>query len=371
MLISLTVQDEIVIQPYVDVRVTDAQVNDEGSNSLSLDITPQYDVVLNSTTEEGEVSSQTLESGNVLAVEASEDDPIIVNIPLTEDFVGDSENAYVVHEHGNETYMYDASIDTNQVLTFSNPNGFSMFRVTFDPCKKDHHRIISRGNGITPTCTEAGRASNTVCKECGAVITVGKTIPAKGHTWGDWVIADASTKTHTCSVCGAKESQKIDAASVRYKTHVQSYGWQLWKSDGDTAGTSGLSKRPEAIQIVLVSKGGSAPGSTARAFIGNANDATSTTPGASVSYRTHVQTYGWQNWKVDGAMSGTSGEAKRLEAIEIRLVPKGGAAPGSTSRAFMKYKLGKISQKSQGQVSRLMESPSLSFFFLPFFPFPT
>ncbi|MBR3159463.1 MAG: hypothetical protein IKF14_10235, partial [Atopobiaceae bacterium] len=38
-----------------------------------------------------------------------------------------------------------------------------------------------------------------------------------------------------------------------------------------------------------------------------------------IQYRTHVQTYGWQAWKEDGALSGTTGEAKRLEAIEIRL----------------------------------------------------
>lgn len=39
----------------------------------------------------------------------------------------------------------------------------------------------------------------------------------------------------------------------------------------------------------------------------------------SVVYKTHVQTYGWQNWVSDGASSGTTGEAKRLEGIEIYL----------------------------------------------------
>ena len=38
-----------------------------------------------------------------------------------------------------------------------------------------------------------------------------------------------------------------------------------------------------------------------------------------VEYRTHIQKIGWQGWKANGEMSGTSGEAKRLEAIEIRL----------------------------------------------------
>ena len=38
-----------------------------------------------------------------------------------------------------------------------------------------------------------------------------------------------------------------------------------------------------------------------------------------ISYRTHVQTYGWQSFVSNNAMSGTSGEAKRLEAIQIKL----------------------------------------------------
>ena len=38
-----------------------------------------------------------------------------------------------------------------------------------------------------------------------------------------------------------------------------------------------------------------------------------------ITYRTHVQTYGWQGWKSNGAMAGTQGQYKRLEAIEIRL----------------------------------------------------
>ena len=49
---------------------------------------------------------------------------------------------------------------------------------------------------------------------------------------------------------------------------------------------------------------------------------TGTAKAASVSYRTHVQSYGWQGWKMNGAMSGTSGQAKRLEGIEIQVSNK-------------------------------------------------
>ena len=39
----------------------------------------------------------------------------------------------------------------------------------------------------------------------------------------------------------------------------------------------------------------------------------------SVSYRLHQQTYGWQPWQIDGGISGRTGEAKRAEAIQIKL----------------------------------------------------
>lgn len=38
-----------------------------------------------------------------------------------------------------------------------------------------------------------------------------------------------------------------------------------------------------------------------------------------IEYATHVQNYGWQDFKANGVMSGTSGESLRLEAIRIRL----------------------------------------------------
>lgn len=38
-----------------------------------------------------------------------------------------------------------------------------------------------------------------------------------------------------------------------------------------------------------------------------------------ITYRTHVQSYGWQKWTSNGVMNGTVGKAKRLEAIQIKL----------------------------------------------------
>ena len=54
-----------------------------------------------------------------------------------------------------------------------------------------------------------------------------------------------------------------------------------------------------------------------------------------VYYRVHAQSYGWLGWAKNGGNAGTAGYAKRLEGIEIRLVEKGGPAPGSTYRAYV------------------------------------
>ena len=45
------------------------------------------------------------------------------------------------------------------------------------------------------------------------------------------------------------------------------------------------------------------------------------TPSSSegITYSVHAQTYGWMGDKQDGAMAGTEGEAKRLEAVKIKL----------------------------------------------------
>ena len=49
-----------------------------------------------------------------------------------------------------------------------------------------------------------------------------------------------------------------------------------------------------------------------------------------VYYRVHAQTFGWLNWAKNGQTAGTVGYAKRLEGIQIVLVPKGGKAPSAT-----------------------------------------
>ena len=46
---------------------------------------------------------------------------------------------------------------------------------------------------------------------------------------------------------------------IYYRVHVQDYGWLGWTKNGAKAGTEGMSKRMEGIQIQLVEKGKTGP----------------------------------------------------------------------------------------------------------------
>lgn len=123
-----------------------------------------------------------------------------------------------------------------------------------------------------------------------------------------------------------------DKYDVYYRVHAQGYGWMNWAKNGEAAGTAGLAKRLEAIQVVVVKKGESVPdkfeGVTAsekKTYMASAAATAATVEGsdrAHVQYRSHLQTYGWQNWKNDGDISGTTGKAKRLESLKLELKNK-------------------------------------------------
>ena len=145
-------------------------------------------------------------------------------------------------------------------------------------------------------------------------------------------------------------SKAAAGISIYGKAHVQTYGdtnGKIVKENGiDTLvlGTRGEAKRVESMTINLQNesgytgtiqyrvhrqtygwetrwaKDGSVSGTTGQAkrLEAISIDARSSYNG-SVEYQTHVQTYGWMDWVSDGTLSGTSGQAKRLEAIRIRL----------------------------------------------------
>lgn len=100
-------------------------------------------------------------------------------------------------------------------------------------------------------------------------------------------------------------SQKYD---IYYRVHVQNFGWLGWAKNGEDAGSQAYGYRLEALEICLVEKGETAPGSTGDSF-----------RYPKIQYKAHVENIGWQAWSTDGEQTGTTGQKKQMEAIEIRL----------------------------------------------------
>ena len=91
--------------------------------------------------------------------------------------------------------------------------------------------------------------------------------------------------------------------TLAIQAHVQDDGWQTWKHAGETIGTTGQSKRLEAVRIKLE-------------YPQNTPDENKYT--GNIEYRVHVQDIGWMGWQSAGATAGTTGQRKRIEAIQVR-----------------------------------------------------
>lgn len=105
------------------------------------------------------------------------------------------------------------------------------------------------------------------------------------------------------------------AYDVYYRVHIQDIGWTAWTSNGKLAGSEGMAKRLEAMEVRLLKKGDTSL-SIGKAFY-SSKSALPFAP--KVSYSSHVQNVGWQTEVKDGAISGTTGQAQRIEAVKIGL----------------------------------------------------
>lgn len=95
--------------------------------------------------------------------------------------------------------------------------------------------------------------------------------------------------------------QNIAGLGIEYSTHMQSAGWMNWQSGPSVSGTAGSGKRMEALKIKLT-------GNMASNY--------------DVFYRVHSQTLGWLGWAKNGEPAGTEGYGYRAEAVEIKVLPK-------------------------------------------------
>ncbi len=146
---------------------------------------------------------------------------------------------------------------------------------------------------------------------------------------------------HNDTVSGTTgESRRLEAiiatltdpfgnANIKYRAHVSNVGWQNWVSSGEIMGTTGESKAIESVEFQLT-------GILAVYY--------------DVYYRVHVSNIGWLGWAKNGACAGTTGGSLPVEAVQVKIVPKGTAVdPGGV--AYYEKAPGAESNSSEGNVS--------------------
>ena len=79
------------------------------------------------------------------------------------------------------------------------------------------HKNTEIQNAKAASCSAEGYTGDTVCLDCGAVVTAGTVAPLAAHAWGEWTVTKPATpittgqQTRTCSVCAATEQAEIPA----------------------------------------------------------------------------------------------------------------------------------------------------------------
>lgn len=172
---------------------------------------------------------------------------------------------------------------------------------------------------------------------------------------------------------------EMKAIQLSYAAYSQNLGWQANVFEKQTAGQMNL--RLEAFKINM-SNSKYAGMLQYQAFVEESgwqawqlSDSTSGTtnqakrveaikiqlnglmaPYFDVYYRVYVGGIGWLDWAKNGQMSGTNGMASRIEAMQVTLVEKGSASPGVTTRPYIEvppisYKIFSKSTGWQGAVS--------------------
>ena len=90
---------------------------------------------------------------------------------------------------------------------------------------------------------------------------------------------------------------------------MSNIGWQSAVSDGVTSGTVGQGQQIQAVKISLT-------GDVSNYF--------------DVWYRVLISDYGWLGWTKNGSPAGTTKLGIPVQALQVKIVPKGASAPGST-----------------------------------------
>ena len=98
-------------------------------------------------------------------------------------------------------------------------------------------------------------------------------------------------------------SNQLTVKNVSVSAHVQNIGWMDPVGSGNVAGTTGRGLNLEALKISL-----EVDGATSQEQVANA-----------LSVEAHVSNVGWQAAVGNGGTAGTTGQARAVEALRVRL----------------------------------------------------
>ena len=159
-------------------------------------------------------------------------------------------------------------------------------------------KVTEKSDGAT--CTEAGK------------ITYTATVTFEGKDYKGTKTEEVAALGHDYKV-SEKDGWKWTADKEKGYTAVATFVCSRCKDSHDV--TADVVKEDKNSQIIYTATA-KYTDETGKEFTATATKSTK----MSVSYIVHCQDYGWEkDWKKDGQTSGTVGEAKRLEAIEIKL----------------------------------------------------
>jgi len=156
------------------------------------------------------------------------------------------------------------------------------------------------------------------------------------QSWQDWKKDGAVSGTEGKAIGLERIEIKLDDAlsdsyDIFYRVHVANLGWLGWSSNGTVAGSAYYDYAIEAIEIKILPKGDTFAPITGNSFKQKTAD---------ITYQAHVSNIGWQASVKNGAMGGTTGQKKKVEAIKIKV-------PGITSTE-LQYRTKTLSQNWQG-----------------------
>ena len=159
-------------------------------------------------------------------------------------------------------------------------------------------KVTEKSDGAT--CTEAGK------------ITYTATVTFEGKDYKDTKTEEVAALGHDYKV-SEKDGWKWTADKEKGYTAVATFVCSRCKDSHDV--TADVVKEDKNSQIIYKATA-KYTDETGKEFTATATKSTK----MSVSYIVHGQDYGWEkDWKKDGQTSGTEGQCKRLEAIQIKI----------------------------------------------------